>query len=142
MRHKDVRSASTHLIDPLEPLTSVQPQIQAEDSGPLELHDSEITAATKILAHLHFKYSDRPTTHGNLMSLKEEAEAMFSKIGLEVVVDWTLSQLTNSPPEITVVGRLTPFEIGRQYSDVKKGVADSYWDLKRKEQESKRKRKK
>lgn len=115
-------------------------QVEAEEVvEPLELHDSEVQAAGIILQELHLKYASRPATHANLMSLAGEAEERFRKIGLEVQVDWIHSGLTGEPPIITVVERLTPFEVERQYHDVQSGVADKYWDRRRKRQKGKKK---
>lgn len=118
------------------------PKPTKEVVEPLELHDSEIAAASKILADLHFRYKDRTGTHANLMSLKGEAEEKFLAIGLEVQVDWITASLTGEPPTITIIDRVTPFETGRQYHDVNKGVADKYWAEQRKIQEAQRKKKK
>jgi hypothetical protein len=114
-------------------IVGAKPPVKDDDVvEPLELHDSEIQAAGVILQDLHFKYASRPATHTNLMSMGQEAEERFRKIGLEVQVDWISAGLTGEPPTITVIERLTPFEVGRQYHDVQKGVADKYWNERRK----------
>lgn len=109
----------------------------------LELMESEIMGAMKILAELQYKYGSRPGTHSNLVSLKEEADDKFAKIGLQVVVDWVLPGLstTPQPPTITIVGRLEGFEYNpeRARYEVGKGVADDYYDMKRSQQKNKKK---
>lgn len=112
---------------------------QSEVVEPLELHDSEVQASGLILQELHSKYATRPATHANLLSLAGEAEDRFRAIGLEIQVDWIHSGLTGEPPIITVIERLTPFESGRQYHDVQSGVADKYWDRRRKREKGQKK---
>jgi hypothetical protein len=107
----------------------------------LELMESEIMGCTRILQHLQTKYGQRPARYENLISLKEEADELFGVIGLQVVVDWVLPGLhiNQQPPTITVVGRLEGFEFNPEQAryEVGKGVADDYYDMKRKQQKNK-----
>jgi len=107
----------------------------------IELMESEIMACAKILEILQTKYSQRPAYHHNLISLKEEADELFGVVGLQVVVDWVLPGLhvNQQPPTITIVGRLEGFSFNPEQAryETGKGVADAYYDMKRKQQKSK-----
>ena len=105
-------------------------QEEAEDEI-IELHETEIMEAAKIMADLHTKYSRRTASFDNLSSLKGEAEERFEKIGLLVQVDWMMSGLTGQPPEILVVGRLTDYNPEQARYETGKGVADPYYLSKR-----------
>lgn len=98
----------------------------------IDLHDSEIAAAIKILHQLRDKYSYRYASYENLTAMMEEAFALFQGIGLEVLTDWIGPQLRGEPPIITIVGRTTEYEEARQRHDVQSGVADKFWDAARK----------
>ena len=102
----------------------------AEDEV-IELHESEIMEAAKIMAELTSRYSRRTATYDNLSSLKGEAEEKFEKIGLLVRVDWAMSGLTGNPPEILILGRLTEYNSERARFETGKGVADPFYDMKR-----------
>jgi len=106
-----------------------------EDEEPIELMESEIMGAWKVLEHLQNKYGYRKASHENLLSLKGEADEMFEKIGLQVVVDWVLPGLMQQqqPPTITIVGRVNGHEYNPEQNryEIGKGVADRYYDMKR-----------
>lgn len=87
-------------------------------------------AVGKVYAHLMSKYAHRPDTFENLTSFRKEAEDRFRDIGLLVEV----KTLKIGEPEIEIVGRLTEYDHEQQSYEVKKGVADDYWNLKRKQQ--------
>lgn len=101
----------------------------------LELMESEIMGATKILAELHQKYYHRKGSYENLKSMQQEAEEKFAKIGLQVVVDWVMPGImtTPQPPTITIVGRIEGHEFNPEQAryEIGKGVADEYWDMKK-----------
>jgi len=105
---------------------------------PLELMESEIMGAWKVLQELQNKYGYRKASHENLVSLKGEADELFGKIGLQVVVDWVLPGLhqQQQPPTITVVGRLSGHEYNPEQNryEIGKGVADDYYNLKKAQQ--------
>lgn len=107
----------------------------------IELMESEIMACAKILQILQDKYGSRPARYHNLISLKEEADELFAVVGLQVVVDWVLPglHLQQQPPTITIVGRLEGFSFNPEQAryETGKGVADAYYDMKRKQQKSK-----
>lgn len=111
-------------------LVSTQKQEDAEDEV-IELHESEIMEAAKIMAELTTRYSRRSATFENLSSLKGEAEEKFEKIGLLVRVDWAMSGLTGNPPEILILGRLTEYNVEQQRYEIGKGVADPFYEMKR-----------
>lgn len=105
-----------------------------EDDEVIELHESEIMEAAKIMADLTTRYSRRPATFDNLTSLRGEAEEKFEKIGLLVRVDWIMSGLTQQPPEILILGRLTEYNPERARFETGKGVADPFYDMKKAQQ--------
>ena len=115
-------------------------QEEAEDEI-IELHESEIMEAAKIMAELHARYSRRPATFDNLTSLKGEAEDKFEKIGLLVQVDWMMSGLTGQPPEITIIGRLNEYNSERARFEIGKGVADPFFQAKREQRKAENKSK-
>jgi len=106
---------------------------QKEDEV-IELHESEIMEAAKIMADLTTRYSRRPATFENLTSLRGEAEEKFEKVGLLVRVDWIMSGLTQQPPEILILGRLTDYNPERARFETGKGVADPFYDMKKAQQ--------
>lgn len=112
----------------------------------IELMESEITGAMKILAELHQRYYHRKGSFENLTSLRQEAEDKFAKIGLQVVVDWVMPGLmtTPQPPTITIVGRLAGHEFNPEQAryEIGKGVADDYWAMKKQQAAAKNKGKK
>ena len=73
-------------------------QEEAEDEV-IELHETEIMEAAKIMADLHTKYSRRTASFDNLSSLKGEAEERFEKIGLLVQVEDSASIQTGAALE-------------------------------------------
>jgi hypothetical protein len=97
----------------------------------IELHESEIMEAAKIMGDLTTKYSRRTATFENLSSMRGEAEERFEKIGLLVRVDWAMSGLTGTPPEILILGRLTEYNPEQARFETGKGVADPFYDMKR-----------
>jgi len=104
---------------------------EEEEDQVIELHESEIMDAARIMADLTAKYSRRPATFDNLSSLRGEAEERFEKIGLLVRVDWMMSSFTGEPPEILIIGRLTDYNPERARFETGKGVADPFYDMKR-----------
>jgi hypothetical protein len=114
-------------------LAQVAEQIIAQSTDPNEpqinLHDSEVTAAAHALVYLQSKYGHRPATYPNLLSMKGEAESLFEKMGLQVVVDWVgpALKVPPEPPIISIVGRLTEFDLERHGWEVKRGVADEFY---------------
>ena len=102
---------------------------------PLELMESEIMGAWKVLEQLQNKYGYRKASHENLVSLKGEADELFEKIGLQVVVDCVLPGIMQQqqPPTITIVGRLSGNDYNPEQNryEIGKGVADRYYDMKR-----------
>lgn len=119
----------------VNPLQYADPSdIEAVDDmtdGSIDLHDSEIAGAIKILHQLRDKYSYRYASYENLTAMMEEAHALFLGIGLEVLTDWIGPQLRGEPPVITIVGRTTEYEEERHRHDVQAGVADEFWDAAR-----------
>ena len=111
---------------------------EEEDLGkeePIELMESEIMGAWKILNDLQNKYAYMKASHANLVSLKSEADDRFGKIGLQVVVDWVLPSIMQkpTPPTITIVGRTNGKEFNPEQAryEIGKGVADNYYKMKR-----------
>jgi len=102
-----------------------------EEDEVIELHETEIMEAAKIMAELTTKYSRRTATFENLSSMRGEAEEKFEKIGLLVRVDWAMSGLTGNPPEILIIGRLTDYNPERARFEIGKGVADPFYEMKR-----------
>lgn len=96
-----------------------------------DLLESEIMAVGEVYAHLMSKYAHRPDTFANLTSFRKEAEERFRDIGLIVEVQ----TLKVGEPTIEIVGRTNEYDHEQQAYEVKKGVADPYWDRKRKQQE-------
>ena len=109
----------------------------------IELMESEIMGAMKVLAELQAKYAYRKASHENLSSLKSEADEKFGALGLQVVVDWVLPGLMAKPqpPTITIVGRLEGHEYNPEQAryEIGEGIADDYWDMKRAQQRNKKK---
>jgi hypothetical protein len=110
-----------------------------EEDELIELHESEIMEAAKIMADLTAKYSSRKASFENLSSLRGEAEERFEKIGLLVRVDWMMSGLTGNPPEILIIGRLTDFNPERARFETGKGVADPFYDAKKQQRKKQNK---
>jgi len=114
---------------------------EEEEDEVIELHESEIMEAAKVMAELHAKYSRRPASFDNLSSLRGEAEEKFEKIGLLVRVDWMMSGLTGQPPEILIIGRLTDFNPERARFETGRGVADPFYDSKKAQRKAEKKAK-
>lgn len=115
-----------------EELAAVRELMSGSPEGDptIELYDSEVMQAAKILNHLQDKYSRRMATHENLKSMGAEAEELFYKMGLGVTVDW-IGPALKVPPEpvtITVYNRLTPFDPERQRREAQMGIADELWE--------------
>ena len=91
------------------------------EGEPPDLHESEITQASKLLMEFYDKYSKRPATQGTLLSLSEEAIERFAKIGLAVAV-----HTITVPPTIEIVGRTTPYSLERDIAEKKAGAAEEY----------------
>ena len=104
----------------------------------IELHESEIMEAAKIMADLTARYSRRKASYENLSSLRGEAEEKFEKIGLLVRVDWAMSGLTGNPPEILILGRLTEYNPEQQRFEIGKGIADPFYEMKREQNKKKK----
>jgi hypothetical protein len=103
--------------------------------APIELMESEIMAVWKLLKDLQEKYGYRKASFENLTSMRNEADEKFGALGLQVVVDWVLPGLSQkpTPPTITIVGRIgSEFNNEQNRYETGKGVADDYYDAKRK----------
>ena len=103
---------------------------------PIELMESELMAVWKLLQELQYKYGNQKGTFANLTSMRNEADEKFAALGLQVVVDWVLPGIsqTPTPPTITIVGRLDGSEFNPEQNryETGKGVADDYYDMRRK----------
>ena len=107
----------------------------------IELMESEIMGAAKIMQELYAKYYHSKASYHNLISMKNEADEKFAKIGLQVVVDWVMPGISikPTPPTITIVGRIN----GKEYNpdqaryEIGKGVADPFYDAARAKQKNK-----
>jgi hypothetical protein len=108
---------------------------------PIELMESEIMGCKKVMEELYAKYSYRKASYENLLSMKQEADEKFGKIGLQVVVDWVLPSISQkpTPPTITIVGRTNGKEYNPEQArwEIGHGVADEYYDMKRAQKKSK-----
>ena len=111
------------------------------DSEILELQEGELAAATKIMQELYAKYYHRKASFDNLLSLKGEAEERFASINLQVVVDWVMPSISvkPTPPQITIVNRLKPFDPEQNRYEVGKGLADDFYDVAREKRKNKNK---
>ena len=102
---------------------------------PIELMESELMAVWKLLQELQYKYGMRKGSFENLTSLRNEADEKFAMLGFQVVVDWVLPGLmqTPTPPTITIVGRLDGSEFNPEQNryETGAGVADKYYEMKR-----------
>ena len=108
---------------------------------PIELMESELMDVWRLLQELQYKYGERPGTFANLTSLRNEADEKFSALGFTVVVDWVMPGLMQSngkaspePPTITIVGRTngSTYNPEQNRYETGAGVADTYYDAKRK----------
>jgi len=103
---------------------------------PIELMESELMGVWKLLQELQAKYGNRKGSFENLTSLKSEADEKFHALGFQVVVDWVLPGISQkpTPPTITIVGRIDGSEFNNEQNryETGKGVADDYYDMKRK----------
>ena len=102
---------------------------------PIELMESELMAVWKLLQELQYKYGNQKGSYANLTSMRNEADEKFAALGLQVVVDWVLPGIsqTPTPPTITIVGRLDGSEFNPEQNryETGKGVADDYYTMKR-----------
>lgn len=96
------------------------------DEEDFELLDSEIMASLHALHHLNEKYSSRPATHDTLVSIGNEAQFLFNKIGLRVLFDWS-PIISGDSPVLSIEGRINKFDPERQGWEVKRGVADEVY---------------
>jgi hypothetical protein len=103
------------------------------DSEILELQEGELASATKIMQELYAKYYHKKASFDNLLSLKNEAEERFATINLQVVVDWVMPSISvkPTPPQITIVNRLKPFDPEQNRYEVGKGLADDFYNAAR-----------
>ena len=108
---------------------------------PIELMESELMDVWHLLQELQYKYGNRPGTFANLTSLRNEADEKFHALGFQVVVEWVMpglmqlnGQASPEPPTITIVGRVDGSEYNPEQNryETGAGVADSYYDAKRK----------
>jgi len=108
---------------------------------PIELMESELMGVWRLLTELQYKYANRPGTFANLTSLRNEADEKFHELGFQVVVDWVLPGLSQAfgmnapePPTITIVGRIdgSVYNPEQNRYETGAGVADAYYDAKRK----------
>jgi hypothetical protein len=102
---------------------------------PIELMESELMNVWKLLQDLQYKYGNRKGSFSNLTSLRNEADEKFAALGFQVVVDWVLPGIsqTPTPPTITIVGRLdgSVFNPEQNRYETGAGVADDYYTAKR-----------
>lgn len=110
---------------------------------PIELMESEIMGCKKIMEKLYTKYMYRKASYDNLLSMKQEADDEFAKIGLQVVVDWVLPSISTkpTPPTITIVGRTNGKEFNPEQArwEVGHGVADEFYDAAREKRKNNKK---
>ena len=108
---------------------------------PIELMESELMDVWRLLTELQYKYGNRKVSYANLTSLKNEADEKFAELGFQVIVDWVMPGLTQvkgqnspEPPVITIVGRLdgSVYNPEQNRYETGAGVADAYYDAKRK----------
>jgi hypothetical protein len=103
---------------------------------PVELMESELMAVWKLLKELQEKYGYRKASFENLTSMRNEADEKFGMLGLQVVVDWVMPGISQkpTPPTITIVGRIGGGEFNNEQNryETGKGVADEYYEAKRK----------
>lgn len=97
----------------------------------IDLHESEYVASQKLLEHLQQKYGHKRLTDAVFISVSKEAKELFAEIGLQVEV-YPVEPLT-----IDIVDRLDSFDIERQEHELRKGVADEFWDKAREVQRKK-----
>jgi hypothetical protein len=68
--------------------------------------------------------------------MQQEADEKFSALGFQVIVDWVMPGIsqTPTPPTITIVGRLNGSEFNPEQNryETGMGVADDYYKAKRK----------
>jgi len=103
---------------------------------PIELMESELMNVWRLLQELQYKYGNRKGSFANLTSLRNEADEKFHALGFQVVVDWVLPGIsqTPTPPTITIVGRVDGSEFNPEQNryETGAGVADLYYENKRK----------
>lgn len=100
-----------------------------------ELSEQQIVAIGKISHYLNEKYKAAPDTIGNLNSFREEAEALFEAVDVEVQVTTILAGY----PQIEVVGSKVPLDLEKNAYDIRRGLADDYWKRARRKMELARK---
>jgi hypothetical protein len=109
--------------------------------APIELMESELMSVWKLLQELQYKYGNQKGSFANLTSLRNEADEKFAALGFQVVVDWVMPGLMQlngqnrpEPPTITIVGRINGSEFNNEQNryETGRGVADDYYDAKRK----------
>jgi len=103
---------------------------------PIELMESELMGVWKLLQELQYKYGNRKGSYANLLSMQQEADEKFAALGFQVIVDWVMPGIsqTPTPPTITIVGRLDGSEFNPEQNryETGMGVADDYYTAKRK----------
>lgn len=116
-----------------------QQKAEEEELGkeqPIELMESELMGVWKLLQELQYKYGNRKGSYANLLSMQQEADEKFAALGFQVIVDWVMPGLsqTPTPPTITIVGRLDGSEFNPEQNRYETGigVADDYYTAKRK----------
>ena len=116
-----------------------QQKAEEEELGkeqPIELMESELMGVWKLLQELQYKYGNRKGSYANLLSMQQEADEKFAALGFQVIVDWVMPGLsqTPTPPTITIVGRLNGSEYNPEQNryETGMGVADDYYTAKRK----------
>jgi len=102
----------------------------------IELMESELMGVWKLLQELQYKYGNRKGSYANLLSMQQEADEKFAALGFQVIVDWVMPGIsqTPTPPTITIVGRLDGSEFNPEQNryETGMGVADDYYTAKRK----------
>lgn len=98
-----------------------------------DLYPTEITQVKEIFTHISKKYSNRPDTRENLLSLAQETEDLMRKIGLKCVVDVSNEEVDGygrpiSSPIIYIEGRLEQEQFGHDHErhafEVRSGLLD------------------
>ena len=137
IRPEDVKQTPEQIAQVNAYLASQKAEEEAlGKEAPVVLMESELMAVWKLLKELQEKYGYRKASFENLTSMRNEADEKFGMLGLQVVVDWVLPGISQkpTPPTITIVGRVGGSEFNNEQNryETGKGVADDYYDAKRK----------
>lgn len=99
-----------------------------------DLSEEQIVAVGRISQHLNDKYSCAPDTFANLDAFRREAEELFDAIEVAVEVNTVLV----GRPQIEVIGSKVPIDPEKEAFDIRRGLADSYWERARQRMEARR----